>query len=311
MPGIVSWTRRNRMIAFFGLTFAVSWWAWPFYAFGLSPTPFFACGPLVAALVVIGMTEGRAGYRTLGARMVRWRVGWVWWVVAAGTPLAVLAVATFANVAIWGAPAPALAGMAWSELALVFAVRFVNPLDGPLGEEPGWRGYAIPQLQAGRSPLASALVLGVMIMLWHLPLVTSGMLGPIGLPVTFAITVVYVWLFNRTGGSVLLTMVFHVLQGTVSYAALGFVGADAVRMDHLVAVLWGVLAVGVIVLDRDVWRTKPTPQTFQPDDRVGYSRPRAARADEVAGSSLSTIGGTRWRAIRPWSQSVSAAAVSS
>ena len=189
--------------------------------------------------------------------MIRWRVGWTWWLVAVGTPLAVLAVAAVANVAIWGAPIPVLATMAWSQLALGAAVRFVNPLDGPLGEEPGWRGYALPQLQAQRSPLVSGLVLAVLVALWHLPLVASGMLAPVGLPITFAITFVYVWLFNRTGGSVLMTMVFHIAQGTVSYGALGFTGDDAVRMDWLVGVLWFALALGVIMFDRQAWRVAP------------------------------------------------------
>ena len=257
MSAIVTWTRRHRLVAFFGLTFLLSWWSWPFYALGLAPTAFFPCGPLVAALAVIGVTEGRAGYRDLGARMIRWRVGWTWWLVAVGTPLAVLAVAAAANVAVWGAPAPTLAMIAWSQIALGAAVRFVNPLDGPLGEEPGWRGYAVPRLQAQHSPLVSGLVLGVLVALWHLPLVASGMLAPVGLPITFAITMVYVWLFNRTGGSVLLTMVFHIAQGTVSYGALGFTGSDAVRMDWLVGVLWFALALAVVVLDRRAWRVDP------------------------------------------------------
>ena len=85
MSAIVTWTRRHRLVAFFGLTFLLSWWSWPFYALGLAPTAFFPCGPLVAALAVIGVTEGRAGYRDLGARMIRWRVGWTWWLVAVGT----------------------------------------------------------------------------------------------------------------------------------------------------------------------------------------------------------------------------------
>jgi membrane protease YdiL (CAAX protease family) len=257
MSAIVAWTRRNRLVAFFGLTFLLSWWSWPFYAVGLAPTAFFPCGPLVAALVVIGLTDGRAGYRDLGARMVRWRVGWTWWLVAVGTPLAVLAVAATTNVALFGAPAPVLSGIAWTQVALVAAIRFVNPLDGPLGEEPGWRGYAVPHLQAQRSPLASGLVLGVIVALWHLPLVATGQLPAVGLPITFAITLVYVWLFNRTGGSVLMTMVFHIAQGTVSYGALGFAGADAARMDPIVGVLWSVLAVAVVVLDRRAWRVAP------------------------------------------------------
>jgi membrane protease YdiL (CAAX protease family) len=257
MSSIAAWTRRHRLVSFFVLTFLLSWWSWPFYAVGLAPTAFFACGPLVAALVVIGVAEGRAGFRELGVRMIRWRVGWTWWLVAVGTPLAVLAVAAAANVTLFSAPAPVLAGVAWTQLALGAVIRFINPLDGPLGEEPGWRGHALPQLQARRSPLASGVVLGVFVALWHLPLVAMGMLPGVGLPITFAITLVYVWLFNRTDGSVLLAMVFHIAQGTVSYGALGFVGTDAARMDWLVGVLWFALALGVVLLDRSAWRTAP------------------------------------------------------
>ena len=258
MPMIRNWTRHHRLVTFFTLSFVIAWWAWPFYAAGISPTPFFACGPLVAALIVIGLTDGQAGYRTLGSRMIRWRVGWQWWAVALGLPLAVLAVAALANVTIWGAPAPDLANLAWTSVALNFAVRFIDPLDGPMGEEPGWRGYAVPQLQTRRSPLASAVVLGVIVALWHLPLVATGQLAAIGLIVTFAITLIYVWLFNHTGGSVLLTMVFHVAQGTVSYAALGFTGVAAARMDWLTGALWCLIAAVLVLGDRKAWRVAPS-----------------------------------------------------
>jgi membrane protease YdiL (CAAX protease family) len=267
---ITAWTREHRLVAFFVLTFLVSWWAWPFYLMGVSPTPFFACGPLVAAVVVIGVTEGRAGYRAWGARLLRWRVGWVWWAVAIGTPLAVLALASTANVMFWGAPLPVLTQLPWTPVLLFAALRFVDPLDGPFGEEPGWRAYAVPELQTGRSPLAAALVLAPLVALWHLPLVTAGQLAPVGLPVTFAITFVYVWLFNRTGGSALLTLVFHVAQGTFSYAVLGFAGTDAARMDWLVGALWFALAVILVVVDRQAWRTAP--------DAAVARRPRPAVA---------------------------------
>jgi membrane protease YdiL (CAAX protease family) len=100
----------------------------------------------------------------------------------------------------------------------------------------------------------SGTVLAAFATLWHLPLVVAGQLAPVGLPITFAITFVYVWLFDRSGGSVLMTMVFHVAQGTVSYAALGFTGADAARMNWLTGALWVALAVGLLA-DRAVWRT--------------------------------------------------------
>ena len=257
MSVIAEFARRHRLQAFFVLTFAVSWWVWPFYAMGLAPTPFFACGPLVAALVVIGITDGRGGYRALGARMIRWRVGWWWWVFALGLPLAVLAVASLLNVSIWGAPAPVLANIGFAAIAINFAVRFINPLDGPLGEEPGWRGYALPQLQSSRSPLGSSVLLGVVVALWHLPLVAVGQLATIGLVVTFAITLVYSWLFNHTGGSVLLAMVFHVAQGAISTAALGFTGEDASRMDWLTGALWCLIAAGLLLADHKAWRAAP------------------------------------------------------
>ena len=256
-PGITDWVREHRTAVFFGLTFLLSWWAWPFYLVGLAPTAFFPCGPLVAAIVVVGVTEGARGYRDWGARMVRWRVGWVWWVVAIGTPLAVLALASAANVAIWGAPAPVLTALPWSSIALFAALRLVNPLDGPFGEEPGFRGYALPELQVRRSPLAAGLVLAPIVALWHVPLVTTGQLAPVAIPVTFAITLVYVWLFNRTGGSVLLTVAFHIAQGTFSYGVLGFTDADAARMDWIVGVLWFAIAAAVIVFDREAWRAAP------------------------------------------------------
>ena len=46
---------------------------------------------------------------------------------------------------------------------MVFAIRLVNPADGPLGEHPGWRGLALPGLQATLSPLVATMILGVLV----------------------------------------------------------------------------------------------------------------------------------------------------
>jgi membrane protease YdiL (CAAX protease family) len=161
----------------------------------------------------------------------------------------------------FGASAPGLGQLTWSGLLTVFAVRLVNPLDGPLGEEPGFRGYALPLLQASRPPLQSAAILGVLVALWHVPLVLFGGLSLIGLPTTFAITFLYVWLFNRTGGSVLLTLLFHNSQGTLTVGSFGFTGADAGRAEliYFVVVVLAVLA--TMTLDRGAWRKAPRPAT--------------------------------------------------
>jgi membrane protease YdiL (CAAX protease family) len=228
-----TWIREHRLVAFFVLAYAIAWAGWPFWAAGLLPEPLFLpCGPLVAALLVIAAAEGRAGYRALGERMVRWRVGWGWWAAALGLPLALVAATGLLNT-LAGARAPALGQLAWGQLALLFGLYLVNPLGGALGEEPGWRGYALPGLLAARSPLVSALVLGVLVAGWHLPLVVFGMLGPIGLVSTAAITVVYSWLFQGTGGSALLTLVFHAVQDSFTFGALGYTGPDLVRAEYL------------------------------------------------------------------------------
>jgi membrane protease YdiL (CAAX protease family) len=246
--------RRHPIVAFFVLAYAISWVGMAGYAAGLLPEPLFLpCGPLVAALVVIGLTEGRPGYRRLLARMTRWRVGVVWWVVAIALPVAMV-LATAGLAALAGAPAPA---PAWGTAMLAVGLYLVNPLGGALGEEPGFRGYALPRMQAARSPLASALLLGVLVAGWHAPLVAVGLLGAIGLVATVAITVVYVWLFNRTGGSALITLVAHAVQDGFTFGGLGYGAADAARAEYLYCLVVVVVAVALVVGDRGAWRAAP------------------------------------------------------
>ena len=182
-----------------------------------------------------------------------------------------------------GAAAPGLGRLTWSGLVTVFAVRLVNPMDGPLGEEPGFRGYALPLLQASRPPLLSAAILGVLVALWHLPLVLFGGLSMIGLPTTFAITFLYVWLFNRTGGSVLLTLLFHNSQGTFTVASFGFAAAEAGRAE-LIYFLVVVLAVLATVCWTAVpgarHPARPPPSGVSGSECVPYERPSRWRRVE-------------------------------
>jgi len=84
--GIFAPIRRHPLLAFFLLAFAITW----------APIPlgvFMAAGPLVAALLVTAVVDGRRGLRELWSRMIRWRVGWQWYAAAILTPLAVVFVA--------------------------------------------------------------------------------------------------------------------------------------------------------------------------------------------------------------------------
>ncbi|WP_328471657.1 CPBP family intramembrane metalloprotease [Actinoplanes sp. NBC_00393] len=263
--------RRHPLVAFFVLTFAIGWSPWPLYAAGVLPdTNFLPIAPLISALIVAAVTQGLAGLRDIGVRMIRWRVPWYWYAVAVGLPLTVIFGTAWANVQLGGTPW-SLAAFAWGNLAMMFALRWVNPLDGPLAEEPAWRGYAQPHLQALRSPLATAGILGAIVAVWHLPLVffTEGNpIGWLGVPTTFVITIVYSWLFNRARGSVLIVMLFHIVQGTFVPATFGYEGgADLDRMMWLGLAAWTVIAAAVVLLDRDAWRTAPHDAVDPPSRR--------------------------------------------
>src|SRR5919199_5996791 len=260
----MSLVKRHPLITFFVLTYAIGWGCIPFWTFQ-------AGSPLIAALVVISLTQGVAGLKELGWRIIRWRVRWYWYALAIGVPLAVLGLVVGLNLAL-GAIAPSLASYgSFTTILMIFAVRLVNPGDGALGEEPGWRGFALPGLQgSGLSPLVSTLILGMLVTGWHVPILflEEGGLHPsiiVGFLLgTFAVTFWYSWLFNRTGGSVLMTLVSHAAQGTITIGGLWSAGADFAQANLLNGVVLCVVAIGLVVFDWQFWRSPaPTPATVQ------------------------------------------------
>jgi CAAX protease family protein len=244
--------RRYELVIFFALSYLIAWSTLPFGSF-------LAFAPLVSAIVVVLIAEGLPGLARLGRRLIRWRVNWIWYAAAIGLPLVVHAVAISLNMAA-GAPAPSLTQFQpWYAVLLVFGVGMVNPTEGPLGEEPAWRGFAQPRLQSRWSPLASAALLALLATIWHLPLVFMPQFD-LGLPdiaTTLLVTFWYAWLFNRTGGSVLLTLIAHVTEGSVNVKALWLAGPAADRMAWTWLVAWALLVAALLIFDRKSWRTAP------------------------------------------------------
>ena len=130
--------KRHPQITFFVLAYAVAWAFVPFGSFG-------AFGPLVAALVVIPLTRGRAGLRELGSRLVRWRVRWFWYLVALGLPLAIHLVTAGLHTAMETAFRVTCRGIRGSP----FLVRLVNPTDGPLARNRAGAGSPFRGCKAG------------------------------------------------------------------------------------------------------------------------------------------------------------------
>jgi len=178
-----------------------------------------AFGPLFAALSVTERAEGRAGVRRLLRSGLQWRIGLPALALIVGLPLAASAAARALDTLTGGTPPPFALETPW---ALIPTFVFILLLGGPLQEEFGWRGYALPRLQARWGALGATLILGVVWALWHLPfwfMAGSGMAGtplPVYVLYTLGLTGVMTWLHSRTGGSVFAAILMHTMANFVS-----------------------------------------------------------------------------------------------
>lgn len=235
---------RHSLVIFFLLAFLLSWYPW-FLALAQGrtsgPNP---VGPFVAALIVMGLAEGWAGVRDLLARIVRVRIGLRWYAIIFGLPILLCAVALAIMVA-FGQVNSLPSATAWRELPerFIFIFLFIG-----LGEEPGWRGFALPRLQKKYSPLIASLILAPIWAVWHLPLMGNEFPLPVipaFLIALLAGTLIQTWLFNRTKGSVFAQMLFHATVNTVGAGLIFplFKGNAFVAFWYIYALLW--LAVGL------------------------------------------------------------------
>jgi membrane protease YdiL (CAAX protease family) len=166
---------------------------------------FLILATFLGAVFVTAVADGRQGLKTFLGRIVRWRVPIKWYAVAIGLPLILRLVAFGVNIA---AGAELVANPTWSigdivfELILVFLVI-------ALGEEPAFRGFALVRLMKHNNALMASLILGLLHIIWHLPLFLSGDDSPTVILIIMAGAVLNTWLFNNTNGSVLLNMIMH------------------------------------------------------------------------------------------------------
>jgi membrane protease YdiL (CAAX protease family) len=199
--GLRGWIEHHPLTAFFLLAYALAWGVW--IPAGLAGAEMVALipgafGPMVAALIVTRSTGG--SLRAWARQLTRWRVPPRFYLYALGLP-ALLFTVVNAMLALLGydIDPSLLPGRLPTYLA---TLAFVAVLGGGQ-EELGWRGFALPRLQARYSPLAATLLLGFLWGVWHVPLY-----GPLGWVLPLILAFFYTYLYNRTG-SVLLCMLLH------------------------------------------------------------------------------------------------------
>jgi uncharacterized protein len=239
-----SFVNRHALILFFGLAYALSWWGNLFEAHSMFPP-----GPFLAALLVLAITTGRAGLADFLRRIVQWRMGLRWYALVIGLPITIISVAIGLNLLL-GAQLTSTFQM--PPLADLFGTFLFILIGIGLGEEPAWRGFALPRLMQGRSALAASLLLGIFHAIWHLPLFGSEYdwqnVAPWFLCV-MAFAIVTAWLYKQTAGNLLLPLLFHTAQNMAGKYLFSpsFSGAELLQLWWLMALLWCVVA-GVIIL---------------------------------------------------------------
>ena len=208
-----SWTIRRRaaryeVVVYLVVAYALSWSIWPLVLANPESTPMVPFGPALAAVLVAGLVGGRRQLSALLHGLVRYRTSPWWYAVALVGPVLVTGGAFTAGLA-GGAPQPR-----WdaSDLVHVAATVATTFLIVGLFEEPGWRGFLLPRLQHGRRALDAALLVGLAWLPWHLPLLVADTSQRPLLPFSIIIvaqSVILAWLYNSTGGSLPVVMLFH------------------------------------------------------------------------------------------------------
>ncbi len=324
-PGAPRWIERRALLAFFGLTYLISWSIWSLEPSLRHGDPVFArsidtlapYGPTISALILsallkpghlpvhrswsriaatlftllaaIGILVGpwtealqsqqplltaiplllisllpaylvwsawssQRGIRELMASLRAWRIPPVWY----GVALLLFPLASLAGLLLLpllGQSIPALPRQeTWPALGLMLLNVFVATAfyGGPFGEEAGWRGFALPRLQARYSPLVASVILGLLWGFWHFPLHFRGMYdasfgaGIGGLVLRMAgnvtLAIVFTWLYNRSHGNLLLMVLLHtVINNTFGFWLPVHVG---------LYVIIGVLVVVLVYVDQ-------------------------------------------------------------
>jgi membrane protease YdiL (CAAX protease family) len=217
----LNYGQKDSLIPFFLLTFLITWGLGALAIFlpvqfqalvgeltETSPIYFLAiAAPTISATILTFARDGLQGLKSLYARLIRWRFDLKWYaLVLLGIPVVgwIAALVTESN------PLKETGNLA--QLLLMLFYVFVT---GPLCEELGWRGFALPRLLDRFTPFTASLILGAIWGVWHLPsfflggMVQAGLSLPFFLLNAVLLSIFVTWVFQHTDGSVLITVLIH------------------------------------------------------------------------------------------------------
>lgn len=266
--------KKTPVLCYFAITFLISWggvfilgypYEMPstkeqFQALWTAVVVPYFLGPAIAGLLMTAIIGGREGLRDLRDRLFKWRIGLKWYAIALLTAPIIVTPLLF----IFSLYSPVfLPGIVTSsdKVAAIMTGIVTGILFGGLMEELGWTGFAVPVLLKRFSAFKTGLIVGILHGVWHFP-VKILISGPLGLSPFLAIDLItavvnltawrilMVWIFNRTGGSLLATMLMHAsLTGSTLFilATTATGGSLVVYNVAAAAAVWMVVAAIVLL----------------------------------------------------------------
>ncbi len=191
---------------------------------------FMTFSPTISALLLTNLFRGKKAAINLLRNYIKFKVKWSWYIAA----VALLFVPLLINLVL---SLFRIGGGSGADPDLTFASfigwMIFNFFSGPLAEEGGWRGYALPRLQAKYNSLISSLILGFFWTLWHVPLAfvagaDQAALQPFGWIIytvlIFTITIILTWLYNNTMGSLVIVILAHFFFNVGSNIVVNMLG---------------------------------------------------------------------------------------
>jgi membrane protease YdiL (CAAX protease family) len=248
-----TWLQKYSLVGYFLLAYAFTWsigiplalialgkldWNLHFSLHYLA-----AFGPMLSALIMEGLTNGRQGIGSLLKRLLKWRMHPGWWLMAI-SPLIGYTLIAFLQ---------GIVRKTWANLSLLGEINFLpNVGFGALliwiftfglGEETGWRGFALPRLQEKYSALSATLILGALWAFWHFPFFFYILDPTIVVGWLFGLmtgAIMLTWFYNSTGGNLLAVVIWH--------GAFNFITASKAGEGLAAAIISTLIMVWAIVL---------------------------------------------------------------
>ncbi|MGC1121400.1 MAG: type II CAAX endopeptidase family protein [Candidatus Methanofastidiosia archaeon] len=256
---LLNCVKRFQVPLFFALSLVISWSIWipealttlsnreaAFGGSGLLDV-LAVWGPGLSGILLSFLVVGKIGVRALFSPLRRWRIGITWYFFVLLYPAAIWLIAQTID-SLFGRsyelsfmPIMTYFGANQTGMAII---ALVFALPNTLGEELGWRGFALPNLQMKYTALLSSIILGLFWAVWHIPLwIAGGQMG-IGLLVNVVFitgtAILYTWVYNSTGGSLLLIWLFHFAMTVTGYllSSIPTLTDDILRLGVVILIIF-------------------------------------------------------------------------